>query len=276
MAEHEPDDLEELRAESRRIWDRNATFWDDYFREGNRFHKHLIEPAVDRLLDVQPDERVLEIGCGNGAHARHTAARGARVLATDFSAVFLERARERTTEHAGRIEYRQVDATDQGQLLGLGEGGFDAAVANMALMDMPVIDPWFRALPRLLRPGGRFVFSVGHPCFHTTGVSKLVEETDRDGEMERTYAIKVTRYLGLGQRKGLGIAGQPEPHYYWDRPLHVLFGAAFRAGLVLDGLEEPSFAPDADRREGNPVAWQNYTEIPPVLVARLRPAPASG
>ena len=44
-----------------------------------------------------------------------------------------------------------MDATDAAQLLALGAGRFDAAVCNMALMDMTTIDPLLRALPRLLK-----------------------------------------------------------------------------------------------------------------------------
>ena len=49
----------------------------------------------------------------------------------------------------------------------------------------------------------------------------------------------------------------------------------FLAGLlpfVLDGLEEPAFGPDDRGRGGRPLSWANYTDIPPVLVARVRPA----
>lgn len=53
------------------------------------------------------------------------------------------------------IEYHVLDATDEEGLMALGEGRFDAAVANMALMDITVIKPLFAALHRLLRPGGR-------------------------------------------------------------------------------------------------------------------------
>lgn len=44
--------------------------------------------------------------------------------------------------------------------------------------------------------------------------------------------------------------------------------AAFSAGLVLDGLEEPAFPPGAE--PGRRFGWQAYPEIPPVLAARLR------
>lgn len=54
----------------------------------------------------------------------------------------------------------------------------------------------------------------------------------------------------------------------------MLLGACFAAGFVLDGLEEPAFGPED--RGGRPLSWLNYTEIPPVLVARLRPLSGAG
>jgi hypothetical protein len=102
-------------------------------------------------------------------------------------------------------------------------------------------------------------------------VTLMAEETDRDGELELVRAVKVWRYLSLAPAKGLGILGQPEPHYYFHRPLHVLLGAAFKAGLVLDGLEEPAF-PATPELPSRPLGWQNFPEIPPALVGRLRPA----
>lgn len=201
-------DLERLRAETRRIWEGNAAFWDARFGEGNAFHKTLVEPSVDRLLAPRPGEQILEIGCGNGAYARHLAARGARVLATDLSASFLERARERTVEHVDQMDYQQLDATDPAALAALGGARFDAAVATMVLMDMPIVEPLFAALGRLLQPNGRFVFAVMHPCFNTTGSAMMVEESwGPDGTEAICYAMKVTRYLGLRPSKGTGDRG---------------------------------------------------------------------
>jgi SAM-dependent methyltransferase len=262
------DDTTALNQEVRSIWNQNAPFWDEQTGEGNQFHRELVGPVAERLLDLEPDELVLEIACGNGAFARQMARLGARVVATDFSEVFVERARARSTEHADRIEYHVIDATDEAQLASLGERRFDAAVTNMAIQDMAAIQPLASALGRLLKRGGRFVFTLSHPCFNTTGCKMVVEQEDREGEVITVYSIKVSEYLGLQPRKGLGIVGQPEPHYYFDRPLHALFLPFFKTGFMIDGLEEPAF-----RREGEaqrPISWMNYREIPPVLAVRMR------
>src|SRR5260221_9800949 len=117
----------------RAAWDANAAYWDEQMEAGNTWQQFLIEPAVERVLRLEPGERVLEIACGNGEFSRRMASLGATVLATDFSEPMIERARS----HGGDIEYRIADATDRAALLALGEpGSFDAVVCNMAVMDM--------------------------------------------------------------------------------------------------------------------------------------------
>ena len=266
----EQDDPKHLNRETQQIWDANARFWDARFGEGNDFQRLLIGPATERLLALRPGELVLDAACGNGAFSRRMAELGARVVAFDFSAQFLERARARTSERpdlAGRIEYHLIDATDEAQLLALGPRRFDAAVCTMALMDMAEIDPLLSAASQLLKPGGRFVFSQTHPCFSTTTMRKSVEEEDRGGELVTTYAIKLSRYITPTAARGLGMIGQPVPQLYFDRPLSLILGACFAAGFLLDGLEEPVFPEGAEAKR--PFSWENFREIPPVLVARL-------
>lgn len=206
--------IDALNATTQEIWNRKAAFWDDQFGDqGNAFHLAAVAPATERLLEIHPGERVLDIACGNGAFSRRLAELGASVVAVDFSATFLERARARTTEQPDQIEYRLLDAMDEAQLLSLGERQFEAAVCTMALMDMAAIDPLFAALSRLLKPGGRFVFSVLHPCFNSTGSTMVVEQVEREGEMKVAYSMKVFRYIQPWAEKGVAIPGEPVAHY---------------------------------------------------------------
>jgi SAM-dependent methyltransferase len=142
----------------------------------------------------------------------------------------------------------------------------------MALMDMAEIEPLMRAMSRLLKPGGRFVFSVTHPCFNHTGITKFIEEvTQGDGTLAEVYGVKVTRYVSFGEGTkmlGTGIIGQPMSQYYFERTLSGLLAAGFKAGLALDGLEEPAFGPDAPSNRA--MSWVNFGEISPFMVARMR------
>ena len=256
-----------LTNETRDIWNAKADFWDERMGEGNAFQRQLVGPSAERLLDVQSGETILDVACGNGQFARRMADLGARVIATDFSERFLDRARARSAAYGDRIEYRQVDATDADALTAMTGQPFDAVVCLMALMDMTTIEPLMAAIPRLLKPEGRFVFVIQHPCFNSNGVTMLSEAVDDNGEERITHSLKLSRYLTLPPGKGVGMPGEPIAHYYFHRPLHDVLGTAFRHGLVMDGIEEPAFPEPDDPR---PFSWLTYSDIPPVFAARLR------
>jgi 2-polyprenyl-3-methyl-5-hydroxy-6-metoxy-1,4-benzoquinol methylase len=264
------DDLARSNDEVRQAWNRNAAFWDERMGEGNDFVEVLVWPATQRLLALEDGERVLDIACGNGLTSRRLAALGADVVAFDLADEMIAHARRRTGEHAARIEYRTLDATDEAALLALGRQGFDAAICSMALFDMASIEPLARALPQLLRPGGRFVFSVVHPCFNNPGTVFLHEQEERGTETVTTYSVKIPTYLRTTVASGQAIRGQPQAQPLFHRPLHVLLRPFFDAGFVIDALEEPGFP--ADHPDGSTaLSWGGrLSEIPPVLVARVR------
>lgn len=262
-------DFKALNQENKDIWNMNAEFWDKRMGdEGNDFHRILIEPTQECLLELKPGELVLDIACGNGQFTRRMAKLGAKVVALDFCERFIERAKVRTKEHVERIEYKVIDVTDKDQLATLGRKQFDAAVCTMAFMDMATIKPLISTLPLLLKSDGRFVFSIMHPCFNSAAIKQVVEIEDRDGEIFKVYYVKVSEYIHPSAKKGLGIIGQPVAHYYFHRPISTIFNACFRNGFVLDGIEEPTFEKPLD--ESKPWSWSQCNEIPPVLVACMR------
>ncbi len=260
----------DLLAESRDIWDANAEAWDERIGGGGGWQTSVINPLVEKMLNIQAGEQVLDIACGNGIFSRRLAALGASVVASDFSPRMIELARSRTHEQTERIEYHVADATDSTQLLALAgaeKRRFDAAVCINAIMDMPLIEPLFQSVAQLLKPDGRFVFTVMHPCFNGEAITMQAELPDY--EQKPTYAIKVSRYLSGEVVKGLAISTQPQQQYYWHRPLHLLLNSAFSSGLVMDRLEEPAIS--AETPSVSAFHWSNY-DMPPLLFVRLRPA----
>ena len=168
------------------------------------------------------------------------------------------------------VEYHLIDATDEAANAGRSAPDrFDALTCTMTLMDIPTIEPLFRAAARLLRADGRFVFATQHPAFNSNNPIFVREKEDHDGVVKDHFAVKLRAYLDLPPVKGSGAPGEPSPHYYYHRPLHELLGVAFAAGFVLEGLLEPAFTED-DAAASEGLSWLNLTQIPPVLSARLR------
>lgn len=234
--------------------------------EGNDFFNILLWPAVEKLLRPAADERLLDVACGNGLTSRRIGAARARVTAIDFSDAMIDLAKKRG---GPQIDYRTVDATDREALLQLGIGTFDGALCNMGLMDMANIHPLMDALASLLRPNGRFVFSVLHPCFSNPAAIQVSELEDRSGVLVTTYSVKISRYLTPYTQPGLAMQDQPVPHLYFHRPLSALLAPAFAAGLVLDALEERAFPPDVVDDATSLSLNHHHSDIPAALVARL-------
>jgi SAM-dependent methyltransferase len=232
--------------------------------EGNEFHKTLIEPAQLKLLNVHQRERILDLACGNGQFARKLASFGAQVTATDFAENMIVIAKAKSGPD---IQYEIIDITNEADLEKLAGNSYDKIVCTMALMDVPDIKPLANYLPKLLKEGGIFVFSTIHPCFNS-GKSVMVHENGYIGsDLTDTYSIKTSDYLIEQTNLGVAMIGQPEVQHYFHRPLGILLGNFFDAGMVLDALVEPSFT-NAEQKEK--FFTNVYRNIPPALVCRLR------
>ncbi|MBK1788498.1 class I SAM-dependent methyltransferase [Prauserella sp. ASG 168] len=112
------------------------------------------------LLGAVAGADVLEIGCGSAPCARWLTARGARTVALDLSAGMLRHARE-GNERTGLHPVLLRAGAEQ---LPLRSDSFDVACSAFgAVPFVASIDAVFSEVARVLRPGGRWVFSVTHP-----------------------------------------------------------------------------------------------------------------
>ncbi len=112
--------------------------------------------AALSLLDPQPCELILDVGCGDGILTQQIVDAGARVIGLDASPEMVEAARARGID-AFVADAQALDLA--GQALRFGQ--FDAAFSNAALHWM--LDPKAVAsgLFSVLKPGGRFAGEMG-------------------------------------------------------------------------------------------------------------------
>ena len=150
----------------------NRTWWDaeagEYYAEHGSFlgdadfvwgPERLCE-ADARLLGEVSGRRVLEIGAGAGQCARWVRAAGGEVVASDLSAGMLRQGLALHVAGAGGLPFIQCD----GRELPFAEGSFDIVFTSYGVVPFVAdSDLVMREAARVLRPGGRFVFSTTHP-----------------------------------------------------------------------------------------------------------------
>ena len=109
--------------------------------------------------------RVLDLGCGEGYFARQLKQRGAAsVEGVDSSSKMIDGALAAEQATPLGIQYRVSDA---GELSNFADQQFDLIVAVFLFnyVDYEKMTSIMKGVWRLLSPGGRFIFSVPHPCF---------------------------------------------------------------------------------------------------------------
>ena len=131
------------------VYDKLAKVYDLTF--GPTLHPGRIQ-AIQRM-DIQPGERVLEVGVGTGInlslYPKHCTVTG-----IDFSSSMLEKARERTARKGIRnVRLLQMDAGD----LKFADGSFDIVYAPYLISVVPDPVQVAREMRRVCKPGGKIV-----------------------------------------------------------------------------------------------------------------------
>jgi len=126
--------------------------WDSNAYDGS--HSFVYEYGTDvvGLLDPQPGERILDLGCGTGHLTHRLADAGAEVVGIDQSDEMIETARETYSD----LEFQQADARDFDV-----DEPFDAVFSNAALHWIDEQDAVTGAVADALVSGGRYVAELG-------------------------------------------------------------------------------------------------------------------
>jgi len=229
-----PERADRFDAESvRSSWDKAADAYTHGQTTGCDYYRYdFFGPAHLALCGEVRGISVLDIGCGNGYFARALARQGARVIGIDISSRMLEHARRQETAEPLGIEYRVLDAA----LLpaSFSPRLFDMATSCLALQDIPNVDRVFRGVYSVLRPGGRFVASITHPC-----TDMPFSEWEHDDTGAKRWRC-VDRYFERGPLAftwtGWGQEFTTEANH---ATLEDWLGWILAAGFQLRALQEP-------------------------------------
>lgn len=194
-----------------------------------------LREAEAQLLGPLPGRSVLEVGCGAAQCSRWLAAAGARPVGVDISAAQLAQARRLDDATGLAVAVVQGDA----QRLPFAPATFDLACSAFGALPFVADGAAVMAeVARVLRPGGRWVFSVTHPvrwCFpDDAGPAGL---TVTGSYFDRTPYVE------------LGADGAPT-YVEHHRTLGDRVRELVAAGFALRALIEPEWPAGHDRPWG--------------------------
>lgn len=206
-----------------------ADYWATFISDGlDRYRVELTDDAVLAEVQAGPGQVILDAGCGEGYLARAMAAQGAQVVGLDLAADLIDRALAIEAADPAGVVYHVGSMTDPAPLP---EASADTVVCNHSLNDIEDLDTAIKHLRHTLRPGGRLVALVLHPCFYW----------QRSGLSEDDPAWPARYFDTRPRLQSFTVAGQPSPGQVqaWYRPLEAYSEALAAAGLAILKLAEP-------------------------------------
>jgi SAM-dependent methyltransferase len=214
--------------------------------ESNAWNAYYERPAVLGLAGDVAGQRVLDAGCGAGAHAAALVERGARVTGLDSSAGLLRIASERLGRSA------RFERADLRGPLPFGDGAFDLVLASLVMHYLRDWGPTLGEFSRVLVDGGRLIMSTHHPFMDhaLAGGSDYFATYDFPEEWRKGEDVVQMRF--------------------WHRPLSAMTQALREAGFTLEEISEPQ--PDPAVRERDPDAWRSLTTEPRFIFFACRAA----
>jgi SAM-dependent methyltransferase len=204
--------------------------------------------VVATLLRLGPEDRVLDLACGHGRHARLLAPRVGGLVGVDLSAAYLRL--------AGGAAYVRGDV----RALPFRPGAFDAAFswyASLFMFDDATNLACLAEAGRVLRPGGRLLVHHANPLRLAREPRAAARRTLADGSLvEETSVYDPATGVDRCARRvvrpgGAVLAGTAELRYYNPSEWGPL---AVRAGLRLSELTTTLDAGRSPRPEPGPEA----------------------
>ena len=245
----------------RAAWDEAADAYAEAQSTGlDHYRLDFFGPAQLALCGEVTGADVLDLGCGTGYFARELAQRGARVTGIDISPRMIDHAKRVEEIEALGIAYVVDDAANLGRHFE--PSSFDLATACLSLQDMPMIPDVLRAVWTVLRPGGRMVASVAHPC-----TDMPFREWAKDPSGRKRW-LCVDRYFERGPvRYEWNRWAYPFSTTAYHATLADWFGWVVEAGFVLEGLSEPSPSEEALERHPD---LEDASRVPYYMMLDMR------
>jgi ubiquinone/menaquinone biosynthesis C-methylase UbiE len=146
--------VSDAKASARRWFDRRARGYESGYTSRWR---DPVQNASLSALELDRDDRVLDVGCGTGRASRAAAETAGVVVGVDLSPEMIERAQEFAGD-AANVRFEVADI----EQLPFDDAEFTAVVCSNAFHHFPAPAVAVKEMARVLTPGGRLV--IGDAC----------------------------------------------------------------------------------------------------------------
>lgn len=181
--------------------------WSGSYDDMPNLTRDLELKATQSTLANKHYGRVLEIGCGTGKNTSWLQGKVERLIAVDFSAGMLEKAREKIA--ARHVKFVQADLNDSWNFYDQPVG---LIICSLVLEHIESLDVIFKEANKALVPQGHFYICELHPFKQYAG-SKARFEQSGETHSPTCYVHHISEYMEAAKANGFA---NPEIREWFD------------------------------------------------------------
>jgi len=209
-------------------WESSHKWYDSIVGEkGHYYHEQIVLPNTVRLLKLQKDDSLLDLGCGQGVLAR-SLPQSVKYVGVDAAPSLIHSAKAKS-----KHPFYVADIT---QPLQVKEAPFSHAAMILVTQNLEHADTAFKNAAANLKPHGTFLVVMNHPCFRIPRQSSWGVDEPKKLQYRRVdlymSSLKIPIQTNPGQQDKSATT------WSFHHPLSYYFQKLAEAGFAVETVEE--------------------------------------
>ncbi|HMO78565.1 MAG TPA: class I SAM-dependent methyltransferase [Candidatus Paceibacterota bacterium] len=208
-------------------WGQVANWYDSYLKKEDSYQSVVIWPNLKRLVDLKPNESMLEIACGQGFFLNKFYDFSKNIFGIDIGSDLIKIAQKNNP----KIKYAIANAED---LNVFPDTKFDVINIILALQNIKNLDAVSVNISRMLKDGGRAFIVLNHPFF------RIPQKSDWHYDAKKNLQGRIVdSYMSNFEIKINMHPGKDSKYTYsFHRPLQVYSKSFAKNNLAIFKIEE--------------------------------------
>lgn len=212
-------------------WGIVADWYDNLLGKENTYQKDVILPELLKLMNINSNDTILDLACGQGFFTSEFAKYSQKVIGVDVSKELIEIAKKKN----GKVNYYISPATN---LSFIDNDSIDKITIILAIQNIEHVIQVFKECRRVLKNNGKMFIVLNHPAF------RIPQKTDWGfDEKKKVQYRRIERYMSEIMTRIDMNPGEKNPKkkkytVSFHRPIQKYFRELNNVGLLISKFEE--------------------------------------
>ncbi len=216
-------------------WNKASSYYQDIFKipfDDIYYGPFCPTEKELKIIDIDnvKNKKILELGCGGGQCSIYLSKNGAICSGVDLSEKQIQYAKKIAKENDVKIKYNIGTGENLNQFK---NEEFDIVLSVFAIQYIKNIDKCFNEINRILKKGGKFIFSLDHPFYSIISSNTLkIERNYNNSGLNKN--IKTSDIID----KKIWQEGDTQKFIVYFRKISDIYGSLVRSNFVVKEIIE--------------------------------------